>query len=80
MKDVQRPLNKILDGMERRRQVLEELPIAPLLEHHKPTAAELALQEDRDMRTLTLLKHRLGPNLTELKRKFKQFMKCASRM
>ena len=76
MKDVQRLLNKISDGMEHRRWVLEELPIAPPLEHHKPTAAELVLQEDQDTRTLTLLKHRLGPNLTELKRKFKQFMKC----
>ena len=78
MKDVQRPPNKFSDGMERRKRVLEELPIAPPLEPRKPTAAELALQEDRDTRTLTLLKHRLGPILTELKRKFKRFTKRAS--
>ena len=78
MKDVQRPPNKFSDGMERRKRVLEELPIAPPLEPRKPTAAELALQEERDTRTLTLLKHRLGPILTELKRKFKRFTKRAS--
>lgn len=78
MKDVQRPPNKFSDGMERRKKVLEELPIAPPLEPRKPTAAELALQEERDTRTLTLLKHRLGPILTELKRKFKRFTKRAS--
>jgi hypothetical protein len=78
MNDVQRPPNKFSDGMERRKRVLEELPIAPPLEPRKPTAAELALQEERDTRTLTLLKHRLGPILTELKRKFKRFTKRAS--
>jgi len=78
IKDVQRPPNKFPDGMERRKRVIEELPIAPPLEPRKPTAAELALQEENDTRILTLLKYRLGPILTELKRKFKRFTKRAS--
>ena len=78
LNDVQRPPNKFADGMERRKRVLEELPIAPPLEPRKPTAAELALQEEHDQRVLTLLKYRLGPILTELKRKFKRFTKKAT--
>jgi hypothetical protein len=78
LNDVQRPPNKFADGMERRKRVLEELPIAPPLEPRKPTAAELALQEENDQRVLTLLKYRLGPILTELKRKFKRFTKRAT--
>jgi hypothetical protein len=78
IKDVKRPPNKFSDGMERRKRVLEELPVAPPLEPRKPTAAELALQEENDARILTLLKYRLGPILTELKRKFKRFTKRAS--
>ena len=31
MKDVQRPPNNFSDGIERRKRVLEELPIVPLL-------------------------------------------------
>ena len=38
-----------------------------------PTAAELALQEANDERVMTLLKFRLGPILTELKRNFRKF-------
>ncbi len=49
------PPNKFADGMERRKRVLEELPVAPPLEPRKPTAAELALQEEHDQRVLTLL-------------------------
>jgi hypothetical protein len=76
--DVQRPPNRFADGMERRKRVLEELPIAPPIEPRKPTVAELALQEESDQRVLTLLKYRLGPILTELKRKFKRFTKRAT--
>ncbi|KAF9568757.1 AAA-domain-containing protein [Agrocybe pediades] len=78
VKDVERPPNQFADGMERRKRVLEKLPIAPPLEPRKPTAAELALQEENDQRILTLLKYRLGPILTELKRKFKRFTKRAA--
>lgn len=76
--DVRRPPNQFPDGIKRRKRVLEELPIAPPLEPRQPTAAELAVQEDNDRRVLTLLTFRLGPILSELKRKFKRFTKRAS--
>jgi hypothetical protein len=77
LKDVQRPPNQFPDGLKRRRRVLEELPLAPPIEPRKPTAAELAMQLEHDHRLLTLLRYRLGPILTELKRKFKRFTKPA---
>jgi len=76
--DIRRPPNQFADGIKRRKRVLEELPIAPPLEPRQPTAAELALQEESDQRVITLLKYRLGPILTELKRKYKRFTKKAS--
>ena len=76
--DIRRPPNQFPDGIKRKRRVLEELPIAPPLEPRKPTAAELAIQEENDQRIVTLLKFRLGPILTELKRKFKRFTKRAA--
>lgn len=76
--DIRRPPNQFPDGVKRKKRVLEELPIAPPLEPRKPTEAELALQAESDQRTITLLKYRLGPILTELKRKFKRFTKKAS--
>lgn len=78
LKDVQRPPNQFADGMKRRKRILEKLPVAPPVEPRKPTAAELALQEENDQRIITLLKYRLGPILTELKRKFKRFTKRAT--
>lgn len=78
LKDVQRPPNQFPDGLKRKRRVLEELPLAPPLEPRHPTAAELALQQENDHRLITLLRYRLGPILTELKRKFKRFTKPAT--
>ncbi|KAI0717585.1 hypothetical protein C8T65DRAFT_571662 [Cerioporus squamosus] len=78
LKDVRRPPNEFPDGVKRKKRVLEELPVAPPLEPRQPTAAELALQEDNDQRVITLLKYRLGPILSELKRKFKRFTKRAA--
>jgi hypothetical protein len=78
LKDVQRPPNQFPDGLKRKRRVLEELPIAPPLEPRQPTAAELSLQQENDHRLVTLLRYRLGPILTELKRKFKRFTKPAT--
>ncbi|KAG1782447.1 hypothetical protein EV702DRAFT_1192124 [Suillus placidus] len=75
--DIRRPPNQFADGIKRRKRILEELPIAPPLEPRQPTAAELAIQEENDQRVITLLKYRLGPILTELKRKFKRFTKKA---
>lgn len=76
--DVQRPPNRFADGIKRRKRVLEVLPMAPPLEPKRPTMAELALQEESDQKVVTLLKYRLGPILTELKRKFKRFTKRAT--
>ncbi|KAG5642143.1 hypothetical protein DXG03_003573 [Asterophora parasitica] len=78
IKDVQRPPNQFADGVKRKPRVLEKLPIAPPLEPRKLTAVELAAQEENDQWVITLLKYRLGPILTELKRKFKRFTKRAT--
>ncbi|THU83079.1 AAA-domain-containing protein [Dendrothele bispora CBS 962.96] len=78
IEDVRRPPNQFADGMKRKKRVLEELPLAPPPEPRQPTAAEVAVQEENDQRTVTLLKYRLGPVLTELKRKFKRFTKRAT--
>ncbi|EAU82409.1 ATPase with bromodomain-containing protein [Coprinopsis cinerea okayama7 len=78
IKDIQRPPNQFADGMKRRKRILEVLPIAPPLEPRKPTAAELAVQRENDQKTIVILKFRLGPILSELKRKFKRFTKRAT--
>ncbi len=78
LKDIQRPPNQFPDGLKRKRRILEELPLAPPVEPRQPTAAELAVQHENDHRILTLLRYRLGPILTELKRKFKRFTKPAT--
>ncbi|OJT10605.1 hypothetical protein TRAPUB_12904 [Trametes pubescens] len=77
LSDVRRPPNHFPDGIKRKKRVLEELPVAPPLEPRQPSAAELAVQEESDQRVITLLKYRLGPILSELKRKFKRFTKRA---
>lgn len=76
--DACRPPNQFSDGSHRKKRVLEELPLAPPVEPKPLTAAELALQEQNDQRVIALLKYRLGPILTELKRKFKRFTKRAT--
>ena len=78
LRDVARKPNEFADGVKRRKRILEELPIAPPLEPRKPTAAELAVQEENDQKTIALLKFRLGPILAEMKRKFKRFTKRAT--
>ncbi|KAK7053794.1 AAA-domain-containing protein [Favolaschia claudopus] len=78
VRDVRRRPNEFADGMPRRKRVLEVLEIAPPLEPRKPSAAEMALQEENDQRVIALLKYRLEPILTQLKRKFKRFTKRAT--
>ncbi|KAH9941140.1 AAA-domain-containing protein [Epithele typhae] len=78
MQDVRRPPNHFPDGIQRKKRVLEVLPIAPPLEPRQPSQQELAVQEAADQRVVTLLKYRLGPILSELKRKFKRFTKRAA--
>jgi ATPase family AAA domain-containing protein 2 len=76
--DITRPPNQFPDGVKRKKRILEDLPIAPPVQPRQLTEAELAAQEDNDQRIITLLKYRLGPILTELKRKFKRFTKRAA--
>ena len=78
LRDVRRAPNQFADGVKRKKRVLENLPIAPPLEPRQLTAAELAVQEENDHKLIALLKYRLGPILTELKRKFKKFTKRAT--
>ncbi|KAL4075483.1 AAA-domain-containing protein [Scleroderma citrinum] len=75
--DIRKPPSAFADGLRRRRRVLETLPLAPPPEPRQPTAAELAVQEESDRKVITVLKYRLGPVVTELKRKFKRFTKRA---
>ncbi|KAJ6573905.1 P-loop containing nucleoside triphosphate hydrolase protein [Mycena vulgaris] len=53
--DVRRPPNEFADGMPRRKRVLKVLEVVPPLEPRKPSAAELAVQEENDQR---LIDHR----------------------
>lgn len=78
VRDVRRKPSEFADGITRRKRVLEVLEVAPPLEPRKPSAAELAVQEENDQRVIALLKYRLEPILTQLKRKYKRFTKRAT--
>lgn len=69
------PPSELPDGAPKRRRVLEVLPIAPPPPPRKPTAAELAVQEENDGRLRENLKWRLGQVLVQLKSKHKRFTK-----
>ncbi|KIL61249.1 hypothetical protein M378DRAFT_864965 [Amanita muscaria Koide BX008] len=69
--NVCRSPNKYAEGVGRKKRLLEELSVAPnAFGTEIAYAVELALQEKNDQRTSALLKYRLGPILTELKRKY----------
>lgn len=70
---ITRPPTEFPDALPRRKRVLEELPKAPPRPPREPTAAELQQQAADDSRTLEHLKYRLGPVLTDLRKKFKKF-------
>ncbi|KDQ07766.1 hypothetical protein BOTBODRAFT_593884 [Botryobasidium botryosum FD-172 SS1] len=72
---VEKPPNQFPDIAKRRKRVLEKLPIAPPLPPRMPTKAEMAAQEENDARVKALLTNRLGPILSDLKKKFKRFTK-----
>ncbi|KAJ3549156.1 hypothetical protein NMY22_g990 [Coprinellus aureogranulatus] len=72
LKDVARRPVELAGGVKRRKRIFEELPIAPPLEPRKPSATELALQEENDQKTTAILEFRLGPILQEMKRKFRR--------
>ncbi|GAA5891142.1 hypothetical protein JCM6882_006438 [Rhodosporidiobolus microsporus] len=70
---LRRPPNEYPDAMPRRKRILEKLPIAPPPPPRAPTAAEIAQQEQNDLRLLEYLKWKLGPVLAELKKRYKRF-------
>ncbi|GAA6046605.1 hypothetical protein JCM3770_006234 [Rhodotorula araucariae] len=67
------------DGMPRRKRVLEKLPIAPPPPPREPTAAEIAQLQQNDLRLLEYLKWKLGPVLSELKKRYKRFQRSLYR-
>ncbi|UZJ54899.1 hypothetical protein CBS101457_004219 [Exobasidium rhododendri] len=68
-----KPPNEYPDAMPKRRRILEVLPIAAPRPARVPTAVELRQQAADDARLLEHLKFRLGPVLSELKKKFPRF-------
>ncbi|GAA5992072.1 hypothetical protein JCM10908_000727 [Rhodotorula pacifica] len=72
---IARPPNEYPDGMPRRKRRLEKLPIAPPPPPRAPTAAEIQTQQQHDLRLLEYLKWRLGPVLSELKKRYKRFQR-----
>ncbi|GAA5916804.1 hypothetical protein JCM8208_004779, partial [Rhodotorula glutinis] len=67
------------DGVPRRKRILEKLPIAPPPPPREPTAAEIAQQQQNDLRLLEYLKWKLGPVLSELKKRYKRFQRSLYR-
>ncbi|BGP44653.1 TAT-binding protein-like protein 7, AAA ATPase [Rhodotorula kratochvilovae] len=74
-----RPPSEYPDGMPRRKRVLEKLPIAPPPPPREPTAAEIAQLQQNDLRLLEYLKWKLGPVLSELKKRYKRFQRSLYR-
>ncbi|BGP21552.1 AAA family ATPase [Rhodotorula toruloides] len=72
---IQRPPNEYPDGVPRRKRVFEKLPLAPPPPPRAPTAAEITQQQQNDLRLLEYLKWRLGPVLSELKKRYKRFQR-----
>lgn len=73
LQNVVKPPTEFPDALPRRKRVLEELPKAPPRPPRQATQAELQLQAAEDQRTLEHLKYRLGPVLSDLRKKFKKF-------
>jgi len=72
---VQRPPDAYPDGMPKRRRVLPELAKAPPPKPRELTEAELARQMQHDARIREYLKFNLAPVLTELRKRYKKFVK-----
>jgi ATPase family AAA domain-containing protein 2 len=77
LEDVRKPPNEFVDGMPRKKRVLEVLPVAPPLPPREPTKEELAKLEQADDQLIMRLKGILFQILAEIKRKFKRFAKPA---
>jgi ATPase family AAA domain-containing protein 2 len=70
--EVSRPPNEFPDAIKRRKRVLEKLPIAPPLPPRQPTAVEIASQLEKDRQTIVTLTVRLGPILSDLKKRYRR--------
>jgi len=73
--NIRRPPTEFPDALPRKKRVLEVLPKAPPREPRKPTESELQSQLAHDQKLVEYLKFRLGPVLSELKKKHKRFTK-----
>lgn len=73
--NVSKPPNEFPDAVPKRKRVLEVLPIAPPLPVRGPSAAELAALLENDARLREHVKWRLGPVLTELKKRYRRSLK-----
>ncbi|CAO1620981.1 unnamed protein product [Parajaminaea phylloscopi] len=71
--NIAKPPTEFPDAIPRRKRVLEELAKAPPRPPRQATQAEVQLQASDDHRTLEHLKYRLGPVLSDLRKKFKKF-------
>lgn len=70
--NVRRPPNQFPDAFPRRRRVLPELPVAPPPPPREPTAAEIAAQLEKDRQIHVTLTARLGPVLSEMKKRYRR--------
>ncbi|KAF8328535.1 uncharacterized protein EI90DRAFT_3064502 [Cantharellus anzutake] len=75
LSEVSRPPNEFPDAVKRRRRILEHLPPAPPLPPRQPSAAEVAAQAEKDRQTLVTLTVRLGPILSDLKKRYRRFVR-----
>lgn len=70
--DVERQPNQFPDTFRRQRRILPELPVAPPPPPRQPTAAEVAVQVEKDRQILVTLTARLGPMLSEIKKRYRR--------
>lgn len=61
------------DPENRKKRVLEELPVAPTIQPKAPTKAEMKAQQKRDHQLLNGLKIQLQPIMDQINRRYKKF-------
>ncbi|KAF5004259.1 hypothetical protein FDECE_9236 [Fusarium decemcellulare] len=61
------------DPANRKKRVLEELPVAPTVEPAPPTKAEMKAAQKKDHQLLNTLKVQLQPIMDQINRKYKKF-------
>lgn len=73
--EVSRPPNEFPDAVKRKKRILEKLPLAPPLPPRQPSAIEVAAQAEKDRQTIVNLTVRLGPILSDLKKRYRRFVR-----